>query len=189
MRAAWPAVLVATAFLAVACGAETTSRPLPSALPPPAPVTPAMAASGIDPRGDGADPAADIVSANLTQDDGELVARIEMAGAPRSSSGSLEVGAYLLASEHDDNPAALRVTIPASGVPTFSLGPWLAAGRPVTGTVNGTSIEIRGGKLEQGKWRFVQFYAESDAGDDVLPDVSDRADDMIPIAGTTTVPP
>jgi hypothetical protein len=182
------AVVVASALLAAACGAETTSKPLPPALPPPAPVTPAMAATGTDPKGDGADPAADIVSANLSQDNGELVAHIEMAGPPRPASGSLEVGAYLLASEADDNPAALRVTIPATGEPKFSLGPWLEKGSPVTGTITGNQVEIRGGKLEQGKWRFVQFYAESDAGDDVLPDVSDKADDMLPIKGTASTP-
>lgn len=180
--------LLALVVLVAGCGAETTSKPLPAALPPPAPVTPAMAASGTDATGDGSDPAADIVSASLSQDNGELVARIQMAAPPRPAAGTLEVGAYLLASEQDDDPAALRVTIAASGDPRFSIGPWLRAGTPVTGAITGTTIEIRGGKVDQGKWRYVQFYAESDAGDDVLPDVSDKADDMIPLTGTTTAP-
>ncbi len=189
MRMTRPALLGVVALLAAGCGAETASKPLPPALPPPAPVTPAMGATGTDPNGDGADPAADIVSAGLAQDDGELVARIEMAAAPRPAAGTLEVGAYLLASEQDENPVALRVSISTTGDPMFSLGPWLEAGRPVTGTITGTTIELRGGTVEQGRWRFVQFYAESDAGDDVLPDVSNRADDMIPIKGTTTATP
>ena len=189
MIAARLAAVVATVLLAAACGAETTSKPLPPALPPPAPVTPAMAATGTDPRGDGADPAADIISASLTQDNGELVAHIEMAGPPRPAAGELEIGAYLLASEADDNPAALRVKIPAFGRPTFRLGPWLEPGKPVTGTITGNAIQIRGGKIAQGRWRFVQFYAESDAGDDVLPDVSNKANDMLPIKGTTSTAP
>jgi hypothetical protein len=184
-----PAVaVVALVVLIAGCGAETTSKPLPAALPPPAPVTPSMAATGTDPSGDGAEPAADIVSANLSQESGELVARIEMAAVPQPVAGTLEVGAYLLSSEQDDNPAALRATITASGEPHFSIGPWLESGTPVTGAITGTTIEIRGGTIEQGKWRYVQFYAASDAGDDVLPDVSDKADDMIPITGTTTAP-
>jgi hypothetical protein len=180
------AVVVAVALLAAGCGAKTTSKPLSAALPPPAPVTPNMAASGTDPRGDGAAPAVDIVSATLAQDRGDLVAHIELAAAPSGASGDVEIGAYLLSSEADDNPAALRVKIPVAGGPQFSLGPWLETGTPVTGKITGSTIEINGGNIAQGKWRYVQFYAESDRGDDVLPDVSDKADDMIPIKGVTT---
>lgn len=176
--------LLLVALAAAGCGAETTSKPLPPALPAPAPVTPSMSAAGADPQGDSTDPAADIVRADLSQDQGELIVRITVASPPLESKGRVDIGAYLLANENDDNPAALKASVGGTAPPTFTLGPWLEDGTPVTGSVSGTTVEIRGGKVEQGKWRFVQFYAESDAGDDVLPDVSDQADDMLPIAGS-----
>src|SRR5262249_56720058 len=86
-------------------------------------------------------------------------------------------------SEDDDSPAALRVLIPSPGAPPeFTLGPYDQHGSPVKGSIDGSTIEIQGGRLAQGKWRFVQFYAEGDAGDDTLPDPSNKANDMIPIA-------
>ena len=40
---------------------------------------------------------------------------------------------------------------------------------------------IRAEGTEQGRWRYVQFYAESGTSDDVLPDASPDGDDLLPL--------
>ena len=91
-------------------------------------------------------------------------------GARLGPDDQVAVGAYLLASPDDVDPFAARVLIDGGGPPRFLFGPWLGTGQPIEGALEGTALTLTVPGLEQGRFRYAQFFAEDPVGAEVLPD-------------------
>ena len=117
---------------------------------------------------------ADIVNASIEQQGGTLTVHVELARpldvAALGADEQIAVGAYLLASPDDVDPFAARVLIDAGTEPRFLFGPWLGKGQPIEGTLDGTALTLTVPGLEQGRFRYAQFFAEDPGGVEVLPD-------------------
>ena len=48
--------------------------------------------------------------------------------------------------------------------PRFLFGPWLGKGKPIEGTLDGTALTLTVPDLEQGRFRYAQFFAEDPGG-------------------------
>jgi hypothetical protein len=164
-------------------GGQTTT------LPATTPVASEIAASvtdvapdGTTPAGDPAEtairdagsPQADLASASVEQRGGTLTVRVRLAH-PLDPSGlgadeQVAVGAYLLANPDDVDPYAARMLLEAGAPPRFLFGPWLGTGRRIDGTLDGTELTLRVAGLDQGRFRYAQFFAEDPVGSETLPD-------------------
>jgi hypothetical protein len=117
---------------------------------------------------------ADIVSASIEQQGGTLTVHVELArpldAAALGPDEQIAVGAYLLASPEDVDPFAARVLIDAGQEPRFLFGPWLGKGQPIEGELDGTALTLTVPGLEQGRFRYAQFFAEDPGGVETLPD-------------------
>jgi hypothetical protein len=117
---------------------------------------------------------ADIASASIEQQGGTLTVRVQLARPldvdALGADEQIAVGAYLLASPEDVDPFAARVLIDAGTPPRFLFGPWLGKGQPIEGTLDGTELTLTVPDLEQGRFRYAQFFAEDPGGVEVLPD-------------------
>ena len=117
---------------------------------------------------------ADIVNASIEQAGGTLTVHVELARpldvAALGPDEQIAVGAYLLASPEDVDPFAARVLIDAGTEPRFLFGPWLGKGQPIEGTLDGTALTLTVPDLEQGRFRYAQFFAEDPGGVETLPD-------------------
>ncbi len=121
-----------------------------------------------------ADRLADIASASIEQEGGTLTVHVKLARPldvdALGADEQIAVGAYLLASPEDVDPFAARVLIDAGTPPRFLFGPWLGKGQPIEGTLDGTELTLTVPALEQGRFRYAQFFAEDPGGVEVLPD-------------------
>lgn len=117
---------------------------------------------------------ADIVNASIEQQGGTLTVHVELArplaAAALGPDEQIAVGAYLLASPEDVDPFAARVLIDAGQEPRYLFGPWLGKGQPIEGELDGTALTLTVPGLEQGRFRYAQFFAEDPGGVETLPD-------------------
>ena len=100
----------------------------------------------------------------------ELPSRAGLDVAALGADEQIAVGAYLLASPDDVDPFAARVLIDAGQEPRFLFGPWLGQGKPIEGSLDGTALTLTVPDLEQGRFRYAQFFAEDPGGVETLPD-------------------
>lgn len=172
-------------LVAAGCGGDD-ARPrdvLPSFPSVSSPASAPLAASARDRLGDTGAGGPDLVAGDLAEAGGALRVRIRLATPPtigRRAVSGLVVGAYLLRRSDDTAPDAARVVLGAGG-PAFRFGPWQGRSRPVEGRIDGTLVTITVASVPSGRYRYVQFYAESAGATDVLPDAAADDAGVLPI--------
>jgi hypothetical protein len=146
-----------------------------AAFPATAPLTgDRLSASVEDPTDDTEDAGVDLRRATVEHVGTRLAVHLDLARPLPVGDGVVHVGAYLLRHADDDRPYAARVDVRRAAPPRFVWGPWLERGGPAAGAVRGTTVSVTVDGVPVGRYRYVQFFAESERGVDVAPD--DTAD-------------
>jgi hypothetical protein len=169
-------VAVLTAVTLAGCGSDAdgpadAGADVDAGFPATAPLTgDHLTASVEDPTDDTEDAGIDLRRATVEHVGTRLAVRLDLTRPLRARDGVVHLGAYLLRDADDDRPYAARVDVRRATPPRFVWGPWLERGGPAAGTVRGATIAVTVDGVPVGRYRYVQFFAESERGIDVAPD-------------------